>query len=218
MFIKEINKSFEEKYIKVNCGVPAFNAFDWQQNVHGQNLKVYGVFEEDEQLIGAFHLHISKKMGFTFIRTPHYMPTIGLVYDNRTQNEANSLSFNKKVIEKICEFIEALPYGVISIALPPFIIDTQPFFWKKFKVIPNYTYQLNLSLTKEEIDALITQGKIGDCGGKEYIYKNLHIAIGEVNKKSKTQIRVWTNGDDGISGTFDDVIYPYEENADVTDL
>ena len=88
----------------------------------------------------------------------------------------------------------------------------------------NASYQFYLldkmrpAFGKEEIAALITQGKIGDCGGKEYIYKNLHIAIGEVNKKSKAQIRVWTNGGDGISGTIDDVIYPYEENADVKDF
>lgn len=68
-------------------------------------------------------------------------------------------------------------------------------------------------LTKEEINELIKNGKKGDCSGKEYILENLHIAIGEVNQTSKTAIRVWTNGDDGISGTNDDVIHPWEENA-----
>ena len=67
-------------------------------------------------------------------------------------------------------------------------------------------------LTKEEITELIKNGKIGDCGGKEYVFENLHIAIGEVNKTSKGAIRVWINGDDGISGTSDDVIHPWEEN------
>ncbi len=152
MFIKEINSSHEEKYIKLNGGVPAFNSFAWQKNVHPVGLKVFGIFEDDEQLIGTFHLHFEKKMGFTFIKTPHYMPSIGLVYDNRTQNEANSLSFNKKVIDKVCEFIQSLSYGVVSIALPPFVIDTQPFFWNKFKVIPNYTYRLNLGLSAEDIE------------------------------------------------------------------
>ncbi len=152
MFIKEINKDFEEKYIKVNGGVPAFNAFEWQQKVHGQNLIVYGIFDEDEQLIGAFHLYISKKLWFTFIRTPHYMPHIGLAYINRTQNEASTLSFNKKIIELVCSFMQSLPFGVISVALPPSIIDTQPFFWNKFKVIPNYTYRINLNLNETEIE------------------------------------------------------------------
>ncbi len=86
------------------------------------------------------------------------------------------------------------------------------------KALQSGQLQLNgksRELTKEEIDTLIKQNEIGNCGREEYIFENLHIAIGEVNKKSKTQIRVWTSGDDGISGTIDDVIYPYEENADV---
>ncbi len=66
-------------------------------------------------------------------------------------------------------------------------------------------------LTKEEIDTLIKQGKIGDCGGKKYIFENLHIAIGDVNKKSKSSIKVWTSGNDGISGTIDDVVFPWKE-------
>ncbi len=152
MFIKEINTEFAEKYYKICGGEPAFNPFSWQKNVHGENLKIYGIFEEDGQLIGTFYLYISKKIGFNFIKTPHYMPGIGLVYNNRTQNEANSLSFNKKIITLICEFLQSLPYGVISIALPPGVIDTQPFFWNKFKVIPNYTYRLNLKQSAEEIE------------------------------------------------------------------
>lgn len=152
MFIKEIDTEFADKYYKLCGGEPAFNPFSWQKNVHGTNLKIYGIFEEDGQLIGSFYLYISKKMGFNFIKTPHYMPGIGLVYNNRAQNEANSLSFNKKIVTLICEFLQALPYGVISIALPPEIIDTQPFFWNKFKVIPNYTYRLKLSQSAEEIE------------------------------------------------------------------
>jgi hypothetical protein len=68
-------------------------------------------------------------------------------------------------------------------------------------------------LTKEEIADLIKTGKIGDCGGKDYIFETLHIAIGEVNKTSNAPIRVWIDGNDGISGTKDDVIFPWEENA-----
>ncbi len=152
MTIKEIDNQYEEKYMKLFGGPPAFNAFSWKKNVHGDHLHVYGIFEDDGQMIGAFHLNISKKFGFNFIKTAHYMPDIGLVYLNRTQNEANSLSFNKKVIELICDFIQALPYGVISIALPPFVKDTQPFFWNKFKVIPNYTYRLSLNSDAAEIE------------------------------------------------------------------
>ncbi len=83
------------------------------------------------------------------------------------------------------------------------------------KALESGRLQLNgktRELTKEEIADLIKQGKAGDCGRIEYIFEEVHIAIGEVNKKSGGKIRVWINGDDGISGTGDDLIFPWEEN------
>jgi len=152
MYIKEVDRSFEEKYIKLSGGEPVFNSFKWKEEVHRDSLKIYGIFEDDDQLVGVFHLCHEKKMGFNFVKTPHYIPHIGLVYSNRTQNEANSLSFHKKIIEQISDFISGLNYGVISIAFPPNIADMQPFIWKKFKVVPNYTYRMDLALSAEDIE------------------------------------------------------------------
>jgi hypothetical protein len=152
MYVREINKDHRDKYNKLFASTAVFDSFNWKEKVHGNALKVYGIFEEDGQMLGAFHLFHEKKAGFNFIKTPHYIPHIGLVYANRTQNEANSLSFNKKIIEQICEFLGNSSYGVISIAFPPGIADMQPFIWKKFKVIPNYTYRMNLSLSADEIE------------------------------------------------------------------
>jgi hypothetical protein len=152
MYIKEINKDLREKYNKLFNAPAVFDSFDWQEKVHGNALKIYGIFEDDGQMHGAFHLFHQKKIGFNFIKTPYYIPHIGLVYTNRAQNEANALSFNKKIIEQICDFLEGLSYGVISIAIPPGITDMQPFIWKKFKVVPNYTYRMDLSLSADEIE------------------------------------------------------------------
>lgn len=63
-------------------------------------------------------------------------------------------------------------------------------------------------LTTDEIQNLISRGKIGDCGRKKHIFENVHIAIGKVSEENISGIKVWTNGDDGISGTNDDLIIP----------
>lgn len=152
MYIKEINSGWKEKYDKLFKSQAVFDSFRWQKEVHGDNLKVYGMFEDDGQLTGAFHLYHEKKLGFTFVKTPYYIPHIALIYTNRSQNEANTLSFNKKIIELVCDFVSGLNYGVISIAIPPGIIDMQPFIWKKYKVIPNYTYRMDLSLSADEME------------------------------------------------------------------
>jgi lipid II:glycine glycyltransferase (peptidoglycan interpeptide bridge formation enzyme) len=54
-------------------------------------------------------------------------------------------------LQVISEFFEKLPYSIITFSLSKDIIDTQPFIWGKFKVIPGYTYVLNLSGSDEDI-------------------------------------------------------------------
>ena len=50
------------------------------------------------------------------------------------------------------DFIEDLPYSIVSISLNKDIVDTQPFIWNKFKVMPTYTYVLDLkSLGTSEV-------------------------------------------------------------------
>lgn len=48
-------------------------------------------------------------------------------------------------------YIESLRLPVVSISLDKDIVDTQPFIWRKFKVVPKYTYVVNLSGHEEDI-------------------------------------------------------------------
>ena len=57
----------------------------------------------------------------------------------------------KKTLSLITDFIEKLPYSIVSISLNKNIIDMQPFIWEKFKVVPGYTYLLDLSVSIEDI-------------------------------------------------------------------
>jgi hypothetical protein len=153
MQVREINKEQLEKYNKLQSELGGiFNSYSWKENVHGGALKYFGIYEDDGQLVGAFHLYFKKYLWMTFIKNPPYVPHIGLIFNNRSSNPANALSFTKKITELVSEYISSLSPSVLSIALPPVITDTQAFFWKKFKVIPNYTYQLNLSQTEDEIE------------------------------------------------------------------
>ena len=138
------------KFVEEHGGI--FNNSSWQTNVHKEKLVYYGIYDNDSKLVGVFHLYFSKRIGFTFIKNPPYIPNIGLVYNNRAVNEANSLSFHKEIIEIVTEFINKLSFSVLSIALPHTVTDTQPFFWNKYKVVPNYTYQHSLAESEEEIE------------------------------------------------------------------
>jgi lipid II:glycine glycyltransferase (peptidoglycan interpeptide bridge formation enzyme) len=140
--IEDMEMTTYDKFVEGQGTI--FNNSGWKRHVHKQNMRYYGIYEEDKQMIGVFHLYTEKKMGMNFIKNPPYVPHIGLVYKNRSINPASALSFDKKVIGLVSEFVNGLNYGVVSIALPDNIRDLQPFTWKKYKVVPNYTYILSL--------------------------------------------------------------------------
>ena len=67
-------------------------------------------------------------------------------------------------------------------------------------------------ITKKEFIKMINEGSGYDCSGHEYIFGQVHIVISGINKNSKPKIKVWTDGDDAIAGTEDDLEIPYDEN------
>ncbi|HRG39363.1 MAG TPA: hypothetical protein PK289_12600, partial [Bacteroidia bacterium] len=127
-----------------------FNSPSWIK-LYDSNLIHYGIFDNDQKLIAAFYLYQTKMVGLSYYKNPPYTPTIGLCYKNKAVNKANALAFDKSILTELAEFIQSLPYGLITLALPHHVKDTQPFIWKKFKVIPNYTYHLDLQLSAEQL-------------------------------------------------------------------
>jgi lipid II:glycine glycyltransferase (peptidoglycan interpeptide bridge formation enzyme) len=142
--------SLYEEFIAAHGGV--FNSSTWREHVHGDSLHYYGIFTDRGELCAVFHLYAQTRYGLTFIRNPPFMPHAGLVINNRAQNGANYLSFNKDALSAFADLLDELSYSVLSIALPPSVVDTQPFYWNKYKVIPNYTYQLDLSEADADLE------------------------------------------------------------------
>ena len=127
-----------------------FNSMSWI-SLYGNELEKYGVFDKDNKLIAAFYLYRSTIKGLTYYKNPPYTPHIGLCYKNKSTNKANALSYDKNLLTEIAAFIGSLKFGVLTLALPANVTDAQPFIWKKFKTIPNYTYHIDLNLSMEEL-------------------------------------------------------------------
>lgn len=139
MYIKQVEKKLlSEKSNSVFLSENWLNLFD-------DNLKCFGIFNKDNKITGGFSLYIEKKAGILkYYRNMFYTPTINLFFENKAQNKAKLLSENKKVLSLIADFFSNLPYHIFSVYLPSKYIDMQPFFWKGFKTIPNFTYLLDL--------------------------------------------------------------------------
>ncbi|MFH1004346.1 MAG: GNAT family N-acetyltransferase [Bacteroidota bacterium] len=120
-------------------------------SIFGNNITVYGIFNDDGRQNGMFYTYSRKKNGLKFFVNAPYTPHNALSFINHSENKANRLSQNKRVLTELASFIDSLPCSEVSLAFPFTCTDMQPFIWKKFKVIPNYTYHIDLSVSMENM-------------------------------------------------------------------
>ena len=144
--IKDINLFCEiaEKEIGV------FGSKKWL-SVYGNKLTVVGIYKDEHQLIGGFYFMKTKKYGFSFAKLPPYSPNCGLFFISESKNKSSLNNFSKEVISEVCDYFTKNKSALYVLAFPSEIIDLQPFIWAKYKVIPNYTYRIDLLKSLEDI-------------------------------------------------------------------
>ena len=144
MKIKKLTFSDEQKYDElVSSFGSILNTIKWNKIFEEKN-QIYGIYDKGNNLIGGFHLYRQKKFGLTIYRNPPFTPTIGPFLQVNAKNPVVVMNKWKEILFLMANFFEKLPYSVISISLNKNIVDTQPFIWRKFKVIPGYTYIIDL--------------------------------------------------------------------------
>jgi len=140
-----------EAYNRLACGVGnVFNTVDWLK-MFGSNVEFFAFMEPDNRLIGGFSLYYESRFGLRFYRTPPFTPYTGPFLDVQAKNPVAVLNKWKEAITLMAKTIESRPYAVVSTFLNRGVNDTQPFIWNGFKVVPNYTYVIDLSQPSDQI-------------------------------------------------------------------
>ena len=148
MILKPINIDlFAEKSVPY-AGI--FGSKKWLA-VYGEALSLVGIYKDEHQLIGGFYFLKIKKFGFTFLKLPPYTPHCGLFFISESKNSASINNFSKEVMNEIVDYLALQKSALTILAFPYYIVDLQPFIWNKYKVIPNYTYQIRLDKSMDEI-------------------------------------------------------------------
>lgn len=129
-----------------------FGSKNWLQ-MYGAQLQVRGIYANDGQLIGGFHYLKTKRYGLTFIKLPPYTPHCGLFYKLQNSNPAARNTTVKELTGLVADYFLGLKSSLCILAFSFRETDMQAFIWKNFKVVPNYTYQINLEKSIEEIYA-----------------------------------------------------------------
>lgn len=137
----------------VEIAEPAIGVFGSKKwlSVYKNKLSLVGIYKDEQQLIGGFYFLKTKKFGFSFMKLPPYTPHCGLFFKSDSTNNASKNSFAKEVMNDVCEYITAQKSSLTVLAFPSSVVDLQPFIWNKFKVVPNYTYHINLNQSIDDI-------------------------------------------------------------------
>jgi hypothetical protein len=114
---------------------------------------VVGFIRQDESLAAAAILHRAKLRFLSLVHPLPFSPHCALILEERQSNPAEKLSFRKEILSAFAEFLLSEKASLHDLSLPPYIVDTQPFIWKKFQVRPAYTYRVDLSEEPEKIAA-----------------------------------------------------------------
>ncbi|MDY0149074.1 MAG: GNAT family N-acetyltransferase [Kiritimatiellia bacterium] len=114
-------------------------------------LQAWGVFEAGGALMGGFTLYRERRWGLSVLRCAPFTPTCGPLIAAKTQNAVAILEERRNMLNCMRTHIEHEAPAICMLSLDSSVTDVLPFFWNGFKVVPNYTYLLNLSLTPEQI-------------------------------------------------------------------
>jgi hypothetical protein len=131
------------------CGT-IFNSIKWL-GLFGDKISAVGIYNDNNDLIGGFHLYMEKKFGLTVCRDAPFTPHCGPFLKVTAKNSVAIMDAWKKALKLMAEYIENIRLPLLSISLDKSIADTQPFIWKKNKVTPRYTYIVDLRLPIDDI-------------------------------------------------------------------
>ena len=141
-----------DSLVKLNSD-SLFNSANWISLFNQNEIKLMGIFNKNNELNGCFYYFIKKRMRFlNQISSVPFTPNCSLYVKIETSNISNTNTFKKNIMKLVAEWLEKESQDIITLGFPSEFVDFQPFTWKGFKVIPNYTYRINLNLSEKEIN------------------------------------------------------------------
>ncbi len=135
-----------------------FNTVPWT-DLFGDALTRYGIYDAGGALRGGFCLFRENRLGLTVLTNPPVTPSIGPFFESRARHPVAQLEERRDVLAALAELLERLRPAVASVGLAQWVTDCLPFFWRDYKVVPQYTYLLSLDQTDEVILADMAEAR-----------------------------------------------------------
>lgn len=146
--IKTDNEDYKELSSQVGC---ILNNPQWLA-LYKDKLKLFALYNKNDELIGCFYLFFFKKFGLQFIIDPPLTQGNGFILMNPATKISAQNTFHKHAMRDIAEYLTSnYNKAIISFSFPVNVVDVQEFIWKGFKSSVAYTYHLDLSHSEEDL-------------------------------------------------------------------
>lgn len=139
--------TFQSIWKKCPC---VFGSVEWLSIYPPEKLYVCIIYC-GEKPIGYFIPYYQKGLGFSRLKNMPFCSHSVLMYESLAENIGKKRSFDKKIVSAIVDFVDEMNPSLVTLAFPDHIWDLQPFIWRGYKVVPNYTYILRLEDDPESV-------------------------------------------------------------------
>ncbi|MBC7861585.1 MAG: GNAT family N-acetyltransferase [Bacteroidia bacterium] len=123
--------------------VSAFNSTEWLA-LNKKNTEFFSVMDKGNKVAAMFFLFSSRTMKILNLKCPPFTQHCGLIFNTLPGNRYANNKFIKEITSAICDCLEESRMSVRSVSFPHTLNDMQCFYWKNYKVIPQYTYIIPL--------------------------------------------------------------------------
>lgn len=127
-----------------------FNCLEWLA-LFGKPIQPLGIFADAGQMVGGLALFQERRWGLKILRNPPFTPTCGPFVAVQSHHPVAVLEERRKALECVTEYLEKESAAICMLALERGISDALPFFWGGYKVVPNYTYLMDLTVPLDQI-------------------------------------------------------------------
>jgi hypothetical protein len=138
-----------------------FDSLRWT-SLFGQSLSRVGIYDAGGDLRGGFCLWEQRQFGMRVLRNPPYTPQVGPFYEPRASNPAARTDEQRAVVRAMAKYLSASRAAVVSVSLSQGVKDCLPYYWLGWKVIPHYTYRIDLAQGADSLLAALSKERRND--------------------------------------------------------
>lgn len=128
----------------------------------GDDLVRCGLFDNGGALCGGFQLFRERRFGLTVLRDAPFTPECGPFLRVEARHPVAVLEARREALAAMAGYLRATRAPLLFLALHRSAVDCLPFMWRGFKVVPVYTYTIDLGQALEAIQAGLTAKRRND--------------------------------------------------------